>query len=318
MPWLDSIWKALNERFPDLRCLDPDPSRLDECKYKSLRVLRKNHVLEACDSIKFDHVVSKLQETKIPSQSWPFPVFYSNEMHNLSLTKILFNKRMTAESHFQDVRHLSFELNVHDFECGDILLVQPCNPLDVCTIFMQNYFGIFPDDLIEIDSNNNLPVFPSPILALDLFSKHLAICSLPVPTRYFFEQLSYFATVPREKQKLMELSLPSGTEQLQKYCIKEKRSVLVILAEFPSVQIPLAYFLQLVPRIQPRPFSIASYSTSVVDLCVAVVDYTTPMKRKRLGLCSHYLSLVQENGFCFMLKIFSCRFSCCCSYAWKI
>lgn len=66
------------------------------------------------------------------------------------------------------------------------------------------------------------------------------------------------------------------------YCYREKRTYLEVLADFPSARPPLDRLLQLIPRIQPRAFSIASSPLAHpnrLQLCVAVVKFRTPYKR---------------------------------------
>jgi sulfite reductase alpha subunit-like flavoprotein len=65
------------------------------------------------------------------------------------------------------------------------------------------------------------------------------------------------------------------------------------LQDFTSVQLPLAYLLELVPPLQPRQFSIASApaeEASRLSLCVARVVYRTPLLREKHGVCSSWLA----------------------------
>lgn len=71
-----------------------------------------------------------------------------------------------------------------------------------------------------------------------------------------------------------------------------------VLEDFPSVQMPFEWLVQLVPPLKTRAFSISS-SHSVhpnqVHLTVSVVSWTTPYKRKRAGLCSSWLAGVDPQ-----------------------
>ncbi len=54
-------------------------------------------------------------------------------------------------------------------------------------------------------------------------------------------------------------TLPAaGQDELHRYCTRERRSFVEVLRDFPSVRVPLPRLLELVPRIAPRYFSIAS------------------------------------------------------------
>ena len=85
-----------------------------------------------------------------------------------------------------------------------------------------------------------------------------------------------------------------------------------VLEDFPSVQMPLEWLVQLVPPLKTRAFSISSSLAAHpnhVHLTVNVVSWTTPFKRKRSGLCSMWLSkLDPEQGISKTLEV--CYRSC--------
>lgn len=71
------------------------------------------------------------------------------------------------------------------------------------------------------------------------------------------------------------------------------RTVLEVVQDFKSAQPPLEWLLQTVPHLKPRQFSIASSLSkhpNSAHVLMAVVDYKTPFKRRKLGLCSTWLA----------------------------
>lgn len=71
------------------------------------------------------------------------------------------------------------------------------------------------------------------------------------------------------------------------------RTVLEVLQDFKSAQPPLEWLLQTVPHLKPRQFSIASSLAkhpNTAHVLMAVVDYKTPFKRRKQGLCSAWLA----------------------------
>ena len=71
------------------------------------------------------------------------------------------------------------------------------------------------------------------------------------------------------------------------------RTVLEVLQDFKSAQPPLEWLLQTVPHLKPRQFSIASSLAkhpNSAHVLMAVVDYKTPFKRRKQGLCSAWLA----------------------------
>ncbi len=81
------------------------------------------------------------------------------------------------------------------------------------------------------------------------------------------------------------------------------RTVLEVLQDFKSAQPPLEWLLQTVPHLKPRQFSIASSLAkhpNSAHVLMAVVDYKTPFKRRKQGLCSAWLaSLTPPHRLCY-------------------
>ncbi|XP_062220458.1 NADPH-dependent diflavin oxidoreductase 1 isoform X2 [Phragmites australis] len=113
------------------------------------------------------------------------------------------------------------------------------------------------------------------------------------PRRYFFEVMSFFATAEHEKEKLQYFASPEGRDDLYQYNQKESRTVLELLEDFPSVQMPFEWLVQLTPPLKKRAFSISSSPLAhpnQIHLTVSIVSWLTPFKRTRHGLCSTWLS----------------------------
>ena len=235
------------------------------------------------------------------------------------------NKRMTQTDWPQDVRHLVFDAPSLPpaLGAGDIATVWPHTPAALVQRLCSR-LDIKPDTLISVSVSSAqaqavtmssvthpevavalLPPPPgtaaatTPVLQVpdvltveELFSKYIDIAS--VPRRSCFEQLSFFSKGnPEEAEKLREISGPAGADLYASYAKKEKRNIVEILEDFKSVQVPIAFLLELLPPIAPRHFSIASSPMTEpgkVHLCMAVVQYETPFKREISGLCSNWLA----------------------------
>jgi sulfite reductase alpha subunit-like flavoprotein len=130
----------------------------------------------------------------------------------------------------------------------------------------------------------------------ELLTRYLDITG--TPRRAFFEKLSLFAAVPAEREKLLELASPAGAELLHVYCTHERRTYVEVLTDFQSCKLSLERLVELVPRLRPRAFSIASASVQhpgAVHLCVAVVSYKTHYRRDKIGVCSGWLAQLQPD-----------------------
>lgn len=113
------------------------------------------------------------------------------------------------------------------------------------------------------------------------------------PPRSALAQLSFFATDAEEAEKLAELGGPGGGQLYCDFVEREARSWAEVLFDFPSVAVPLAHLLELVGPLRPREFSVSSSPLrhpGVVELCVAVVDFRTPLGRRKRGVCSNWMA----------------------------
>ena len=76
------------------------------------------------------------------------------------------------------------------------------------------------------------------------------------------------------------------------------RTVLEVLQDFPSALLPLSWLLQAGPRLKARQFSIASsprMHPGEAHLTAAVVNYLTPYRRRKQGVCTTWLAGLQPG-----------------------
>ena len=114
--------------------------------------------------------------------------------------------------------------------------------------------------------------------------------ALSKPTRKAVEVIAAKAANPDEKAKLVSLLVPEAKEALMAYL--EEREFVDLLAEFPSARFAPQEFVDLLRKLMPRLYSIASSAKvhpTEVHLTVAVVRYETN-GRQRVGVCSSFLA----------------------------
>uniref|UniRef100_A0A7I4EI93 FAD-binding FR-type domain-containing protein n=1 Tax=Physcomitrium patens TaxID=3218 RepID=A0A7I4EI93_PHYPA len=219
--------------------------------------------------------------------------------------KMLVNSRITSEDHEQDVRHIELDLGSSgaQYVPGDILTLLPSQKLASVDKFLQRC-GLDGDTFVTVEANDSdvctiaqaedveTVCKPTAVLLKTIVEALMDIDSAS-PRRYFFEVMSHFASAEHEKERLQYFATPEGRDDLYRYNQREGRTVLEVLEDFPSVQMPFEWLLQTVPRLQQRSFSISSSQlahSNEAHLTVAVVEWTTPFKRKRRGLCSSWLA----------------------------
>ncbi|ONH69628.1 NADPH-dependent diflavin oxidoreductase 1 [Cyberlindnera fabianii] len=214
---------------------------------------------------------------------------------NIIIASVTDNTRITAEDHFQDVRHLQLSVDPSTtpltYSPGDTIALYPTNdPREVDLLIEMQGWTEFADRRVVIDGP--LPSIEGGLVKTltlrSLFTHHLDLKA--IPRRSFFALLRHFASDEREKEKLAEFASFKDPEELYNYANRPRRSILEVIQEFFSVKIPLEYVLDLFPIIKPRLFSIASApSPDKVELTVAIVQYRTAIRRIRRGLCTTWV-----------------------------
>ncbi|XP_072344212.1 NADPH-dependent diflavin oxidoreductase 1 isoform X1 [Scyliorhinus torazame] len=280
-PWLKQFWEQALNIYP----LPP-----------GLSVLGDDIILPSKYSFQFEDDAANgvsvgpcdtNRQTKCPpSQLCPFPA------------QMISNERVTDETHFQDVRLITFDISGSgiEYSAGDVAMIEPRNSPESVDQFCQ-LLRLDPHKTFLLKPNDAatpLPArVPQPCTVQYLLERYLDINC--VPRRSFFDLLSYFSLDEMEKEKLKEFSSAEGQEELYSYCNRLRRTTLEILYDFPQTTsaIPPDYLFDLIPEIRPRAFSIASSQLaypSQIQILMAVVQYRTKLKKPRCGLCSNWLA----------------------------
>jgi sulfite reductase alpha subunit-like flavoprotein len=250
-PWLTSLWNTLMQIFP----------------------------LSNGESIISDDI---LEPSNFEIFSHDFDLEEPTVSYNSKLIK---NTRITPEDHWQDVRHIVFDISSSGivYEAGDVMGIKPKNSLSMVNDILKR-LNCDPKQIVTI-----------PKLGLrcstlqEIFENYLDFQG--TPKRRLFEIARNLTKSEHEKEKLDSLS--KDTDELYRYCIREKKTFLEVLDEFPEINVPLEYLFDLIPLIQPRYFSISSsyaVTPKEIHITVALVSFTTPYRRLRHGFCSKWFS----------------------------
>jgi sulfite reductase alpha subunit-like flavoprotein len=144
----------------------------------------------------------------------------------------------------------------------------------------------------------------------DLLIHNLDINAIPKP--YFFQYISFYTDDPTHKERLLEFGDSAYRDEYYDYATRPKRSMLEVLADFPTVKLPFNDVASVFPVIRGRRFSICSgglgkqisrNSTAEEDhlvkvqLLVAIVKYKTVLRKIRQGLCSRYIAALEPDTF---------------------
>ncbi|XP_038193554.1 NADPH-dependent diflavin oxidoreductase 1 isoform X2 [Arvicola amphibius] len=287
-PWLGDLWKKIMSLypvpldFPEIPLGVPLPSKFIF------------QFLQEVPSVGTEGLkLASSDPQRPPSELQPF------------LAPVITNQRVTGPQHFQDVRLIEFDITDSSisYAAGDVVSIMPSNS-ETHTQQFCRLLGLDPKQFFMLTPREpgvpHPPGLPRPCTVSHLVSRYLDIAS--VPRRSFFELLACLSPHGLEREKLLEFSSARGQEELWEYCNRPRRTILEVLCDFPhtAAAIPPDYLLDLIPRIRPRAFSIASSLLAHpgrLQILVAVVQYQTRLKEPRRGLCSSWLaSLNPEQG----------------------
>ena len=223
--------------------------------------------------------------------------------------KLVKNQRMTASTHWQDVRHLEF---ISDqpaaYGPGDVLTIFPKNfAEDVDQLLQRMGWSDIADESIHFTPTKAIKegeFYPSPPISLSepsitlrtFLTEHLDLTA--IPRRSFFSLIAHFTDDQFHKDRLLEFTKPEYIDELYDYTTRPRRSILEVLQEFESVKIPWQWAANILPELRGRQFSIASGGqlkqsadrSARFELLVAIVKYKTVIKKIREGVCTRYLA----------------------------
>jgi len=276
-PWLTTLWKALLVVHP----------------------LPEGSVIDDSPRLETPDVAVTMNSVRVEQNDVDTMLRYSTGFERLglfgqpSLARITANDRMTSQEWQQDVREISFDVAPDSWGAGDVAWILPeNNPSSVND--MLSFTQTIPDTAIIVTATSSKnPSFVGQCTIRELFARVLDIDSMPRP--FAFEQLALCATNSEEQEKLFEIGGPEGVDLYYDYCYRERRSWVEVFRDFTSLRPSLDRLISLIPRLQPRAFSIASppFPSHSLVLCIAVVKYKTPYGRNISGVCSSYIQTLQ-------------------------
>ena len=221
--------------------------------------------------------------------------------------KIVANRELPTKSgrnpSERSTRHIEMEVpEGESYKAGYHLGLLPRNDEELVRRVMARFD--FPDDArVRIRNNSSskpfLPV-EQVVAVRDLLSSYVALQD--VARRSQIAVLAEYTECPPEKEKLTILGGddPDSVERYREEILEKNISLIDLLEEFRACELPFNLYLELVPPLKPRYYSISSSPSVDASKCSITVGVVEGPARSGRGLyhgvCSSYLAQLPEGS----------------------
>lgn len=310
--WMPKLWEALDaSEIVDASALELSPKFVVELISRDDGSLKeREEPTEAWRNRRKAHEVGQL----VRSLESPPESIQSGD--TLVSAEVVSNTRMTPNDWFQDTRLLKLDLQLSDcansFKPGDAVAIWPEQDADAVHDIL-GACNLHYDDIVRLhirdtQVDNGVGMEPLSISSEQITCKagHLLEGFVDIhgapPRRTFIQAMAQLCPLGSEtimyKERLIHLASANGREDFYEYVMREGRNLAEVLADFPCVPVTLDWILSFAPRMQCRYYSMASalpieaqmgmpsITSASVDLLAAMVQWKTPGRRLRRGLCS--------------------------------
>jgi cytochrome P450 / NADPH-cytochrome P450 reductase len=197
----------------------------------------------------------------------------------------------------RSTRHLEIALpSGVTYSAGDHLGIVPRNGLDQIQRILLRFkldAGLYLTITPRTNASTYLPV-NEPVPLLGVLANRVELQD--VATRAQLATLAEHTQDPAQREALLALTGDDDASQVRyrEQVFAPHKSILDLLDHFPSCRLPFEVFLDLLPALRPRYYSISSSPLVASDTCsitVGVLDASARSGQGRFkGICSNYLA----------------------------
>lgn len=182
------------------------------------------------------------------------------------------------------------------YEAGDHIALYPTNDYELieklgalCDANLDTVFSLINTDL---ESSKKHP-FPCPTTYRTALTHYIEITA--IPRTHILKELAEYCSDEKDKEflKLISSTSPEGKAQYQSWVHDACRNVVHILEDVKSCKPPVDHICEILPRLQPRYYSISSSAKlypNIVHVTAVLVKYETKTGRLNNGVATTYLA----------------------------
>ena len=279
--WKDNFWPAVCEHF-GIEATGDD-------------VLMREFNLVTHDETFPKEKIFKGEPARLRSFTTQKPPF---DAKNPFLAPIAVNKELHNGGD-RSCMHIEFDITGSKirYEAGDHVAVYPVNATELVegigNRLQADLDTLFSLVNIDEDASKRNP-FPCPTTYRTALSHYLDITN-PIRTNILRELLEY-AESDKDKEFLKKITTSNqeGKELYNEWILKDHRHILAVLEDLPSVKVPIDHLCEMLPKLQPRYYSISSspkVNPNIISITAVLVDWTTRTGRNQKGVATSWLSM---------------------------
>jgi NADPH-ferrihemoprotein reductase len=179
------------------------------------------------------------------------------------------------------------------YTAGDHVAIYPVNNAAIVEALGAR-LGIELDEVFSMkatddDAKKQSP-FPCPTTYRTALLHYMDITSLP--KAHILKEFATHTSNPSQQKKLQLMGSKEGKKEYGLTVIRDHRPLLQLLEHFPTCNPPIDLLLELLPRLQPRYYSISSSSKlnpHSIHITAAVVEFQTKIGVEMGGVCTTWL-----------------------------
>ncbi|MEC1606155.1 bifunctional cytochrome P450/NADPH--P450 reductase CypB [Bacillus halotolerans] len=210
---------------------------------------------------------------------------------------VLENHELQTASSLRSTRHIELELpDSKTYKEGDHIGILPKNSQELVQRVL-NRFDLQPQAVIKMNGSPHMAHLPldRPIRVTELLSSYVELQDSA--SRLQLRELASYTVCPPHKKEL-EL-LVSSDEMYKEQVLTKRVTMLDLLEDYPACEMPFERFLELLPSLKPRYYSISSspkVKANRVSMTVGVVKASAWSGRGEYkGVASNYLAGLRQG-----------------------
>lgn len=187
------------------------------------------------------------------------------------------------------------------YQTADNLAILPENDTSVVErIARQLNYDL--DEVVDLEAapgNKEFKLlYPTPCSIRDILTLYVDIQG--AVRHSTMKNLAAYVAEGNQQKWLSDLLATENRSKFKQVVEDGRRSIFDLLTnELSSCRIPLSDFLNIVPCIQPRYYTISSSSSqfpNIVHITVSITEYETKSKKNFVGLCSGFLKCLKAGN----------------------